>query len=498
MHSKLKNNSNLPTKESRIQNFKYHYFYKITKTDTGEYYYGIHSTNNLHDGYMGSGTRIRRLLKQFDKNLFKKEILKYFDNRQDLLDYEESFITKDIIQETLCLNMNLGGNCSREGVTTKGLVTVIDKNGNTFDVSVNDPRYLSGELLSPNTGKVVVRDENGKCIKISVDDPRYLLGEYQIVTKGNSGFKHWTTIYKNGDFKTIRVEELNEYLQNGWEKRGHTKGRTSPTKGMIWITKETKQKLINVNELDKYISEGWIQNNRITRPTSGLIMIHKDGDNKYCTKEELEGYLQEGWIVGGTSRNKGKLTVTADNGETWFQINKDDSHFKNGHLKTKTQLCSTCKGRIYMHKENKFCRIEPHKVIEMLDNGWKIGKLNKPESKIFIRECRRRIKSNEITYEIINKMIYSFKQAAERAYKKSQIYQNKQGNSSLNLFAEAQYQQKRDEYNKYANELLDYLKDKTDNILYRDSSIELSMKMCKKIYNELKNNKLKFVKYFEN
>ena len=38
---------------------KYHYFYKITNNLNNHYYYGIHSTDNLDDGYMGSGTRLR-------------------------------------------------------------------------------------------------------------------------------------------------------------------------------------------------------------------------------------------------------------------------------------------------------------------------------------------------------------------------------------------------------------------------------------------------------
>lgn len=38
---------------------KYHYFYKITNTINNKYYYGVHSTDNLNDGYMGSGTVIR-------------------------------------------------------------------------------------------------------------------------------------------------------------------------------------------------------------------------------------------------------------------------------------------------------------------------------------------------------------------------------------------------------------------------------------------------------
>ena len=36
---------------------KYNYFYRIENKINGHYYYGIHSTDNLNDGYMGSGKK---------------------------------------------------------------------------------------------------------------------------------------------------------------------------------------------------------------------------------------------------------------------------------------------------------------------------------------------------------------------------------------------------------------------------------------------------------
>lgn len=60
----------------------------------------------------------------------------------------------------------------------KGRVMVQDSRGNKFRVSKDDPRWLSGELVSIHKGKVTVRDpQTGKHLRVSKDDPRLKTGE---------------------------------------------------------------------------------------------------------------------------------------------------------------------------------------------------------------------------------------------------------------------------------------------------------------------------------
>lgn len=40
---------------------KYHFLYKTIRPKTGEFYIGVHSTNDPYDGYQGSGKRINYL-----------------------------------------------------------------------------------------------------------------------------------------------------------------------------------------------------------------------------------------------------------------------------------------------------------------------------------------------------------------------------------------------------------------------------------------------------
>jgi hypothetical protein len=50
----------------------HNYFYKITKLVNGKYYYGIHSTNKLEDGYTGSGNAIKSAIKKYGRKNFTK------------------------------------------------------------------------------------------------------------------------------------------------------------------------------------------------------------------------------------------------------------------------------------------------------------------------------------------------------------------------------------------------------------------------------------------
>lgn len=91
--------------------------YQITNTINGNIYIGVHATENIDDGYMGSGIAIMRAVKKYGKDAFKKEILFVFDSLNLALDHEKILVDEDFVKRSDTYNMVIGGGIppSRKG-----------------------------------------------------------------------------------------------------------------------------------------------------------------------------------------------------------------------------------------------------------------------------------------------------------------------------------------------------------------------------------------------
>lgn len=84
----------------------YSYIYKITNTTNGRYYYGQHTTDNLNDGYMGSGTYMKRAREKYKEDFYKvfhKEIVEFCTFEEK--DKREEYYIKKHIKDPLCTNI---------------------------------------------------------------------------------------------------------------------------------------------------------------------------------------------------------------------------------------------------------------------------------------------------------------------------------------------------------------------------------------------------------
>ena len=281
---------------------KYHYFYKITNNLNGHFYYGVHNTNNLNDGYMGSGKRLHYAYKKYGIENFTKEILKYFNTTKEAFEYEAEVVNENLINNPSCYNIKLSGYSF-----TDGLVIVKDDNGKIFAVSVSDPRYLSGELKGHNIGKIIVQDKNGNKYSVYHDDPRYLSGELTYINNGKHNYfdKNGNIIYCLSNDERVLSGELISVFKGRItvkDKNGNYYNLPKDDKRIIsgelkpiWFGKQHKDYSINkMKETFKYIGHQQGEKNS----QYGTCWIYNDKECIKIKKDQLEEYISKGWIKG--------------------------------------------------------------------------------------------------------------------------------------------------------------------------------------------------------
>jgi hypothetical protein len=87
----------------------YFILYKTTNLINGKSYIGIHKTNNLNDGYLGSGFAITEAIEKYGKDNFKREILEFCDSYDELLELEKIYVDKNWVKDKSNYNLKTGG-----------------------------------------------------------------------------------------------------------------------------------------------------------------------------------------------------------------------------------------------------------------------------------------------------------------------------------------------------------------------------------------------------
>ena len=205
------------------ENKKYHYTYRTTNLINGRYYLGMHSTNRIDDGYLGSGKRLYYELSKYGRDNFKFEILKQFDSREQLVEAEINLITEHDLKNPNCLNLKSGG----EG----GLSS-----------EEHRQNFLEGRIWGRVLGGIKAQEllkHNPEKRKGMVEKTKATMKEYY---KNNPG--HFAG-------RTHTLETIQKMKE---AKKDYGKNSANSQYGTCWITNEVENKKIYKGDL---IPEGW-------------------------------------------------------------------------------------------------------------------------------------------------------------------------------------------------------------------------------------------------
>jgi hypothetical protein len=98
----------------------YYFIYKTTNRINQKYYYGAHSTDDINDGYLGSGVALKRAIKKYGKKNFYRKIVEFCNEENEMYLIEERIIAEHYKKEE-CYNMNVGGKGGWNYVNANGM-----------------------------------------------------------------------------------------------------------------------------------------------------------------------------------------------------------------------------------------------------------------------------------------------------------------------------------------------------------------------------------------
>lgn len=172
----------------------FHIVYVTKCIITKNWYIGVHSTNNLNDGYLGSGKRLKYSIKKYGIENHFREILFSLDNREDALKLESTMVRESTLKLPRCLNLSCGGMGGNFGTEpwNKGKKLTKQHKNNLSKVKKNFVPWNKGK-------KNIYSNEQ----KIKMVENRKIKNGYKLKQKYN-----W--ICPDGVFKT-RTDDANYY-----------------------------------------------------------------------------------------------------------------------------------------------------------------------------------------------------------------------------------------------------------------------------------------------
>lgn len=212
----------------------YHYIYKITRFD-GMYYIGMHSTDNLEDGYFGSGKRLWHSINYHGKDKHTKEILEFLPDRQSLVKREKELVCKELLEDVLCLNLKVGG----EGGWNK-------------QSSANGGKKTAGKTGIYHA--IYLKEKEGYAEEFSrkVKSGLQKSEKWKEYWKSDSGLAQKKKLSECSNSEAAKIKRK---LTN--DQRNFQKAENNSQFGTCWVSNGEEVKKIKKDSLESYIAKGY-------------------------------------------------------------------------------------------------------------------------------------------------------------------------------------------------------------------------------------------------
>lgn len=221
---------------------KFHYIYIVVRFD-GKYYIGMHSTDNLEDGYFGSGKYLRRSINKHGIEKHTKHIIEFLPNRQALREREMELVNEECLNDVLCMNLTLGGE--------KILNPILSKQWRRLGRKKQEEYFY--KTLGENWRSILAK----KAIKTRlIAEPNSIVNMRQQLK-----LKYPEGIWKNKK----HTDETKFKMKETHKHNKHQQGISNSSYGTCWIYNETlkENKKIKKDELYNWHIQGWVKGRKM-------------------------------------------------------------------------------------------------------------------------------------------------------------------------------------------------------------------------------------------
>lgn len=211
---------------------------------TGKYYLGMHSTDDLDDGYMGSGKRLWYSINKYGKENHVCEILEHYFTREWLREREAELVNEDILDDPLCMNLKVGGDGGWDHINNGDFEKSTEASREKIKQLHNDPSWLS-KKRDKNSAAMQKRMADGYSPPKTFSDP-VIREKAIILAKSESSLAK-----RRETYSTIK----------------HQQGSLNSQFGTCWISNKdrTQELKISLDQLNSFLNDGWSRGRKIKK-----------------------------------------------------------------------------------------------------------------------------------------------------------------------------------------------------------------------------------------
>lgn len=207
----------------------YYIVYETINLINGKLYRGCHQTDNIDDGYIGSGVLFTKAVEKYGKDNFRRTILCYCNSREEMAIKEREYIDEKWINRHDTYNLQTGG-------LNTGILCEESKKKISEAIKKHHRNGTYSDSIQRRKGKPCSEEQRKKISETLKSRYKTIVHHQKNKIGWNRGIKRTEPVWNKGLKMPPKSDEikqrLSEHFKAKWQKQIHPrKGKDPWNKG---------------------------------------------------------------------------------------------------------------------------------------------------------------------------------------------------------------------------------------------------------------------------